>query len=377
MTAISIVAALNVLEQQHQLLHFLIDLSFKSSLILILAFSIQLYLGTRAASLKSIVWMMVFAALIFLPLFHEIFPRISLPINYDSTALAVAHSNTALVAENFETKINSFASSLFGAALGYLLICGLLISYLLSGILKVVFLTRLAKPFKHEVAQQKLQQLKQLNGVDRPIDLLVSPTISSPLTWGIWRHKIIFPLAANGWSAELFEQSISHELGHIQRSDWILQILARTAVSLYWINPLIWLAHRNLLIESEKACDDVAVDNTGCALSYAQNLLQLATSFNSQKPLLAPALLGVRSSLSHRIRHILKQERTGRSSDTSSILPGLFWAALVVAPFSSMSITLQEMKLPVVQYVTIYVTIPVSFFPNNSKEFSYLMAEFQ
>lgn len=376
MTALSAIAALNILEQQHTLLFFLIDLSLKSSLVLLVAFATQLLIRERcpSPSTKSIIWMMAFAALILLPLFHEIIPKISLSLSYKAaiaTTVGSAQSPT-----DFFTQIDSMASSLLGLGIGYLLICGLLIFYLLTGILKVVILTRSARPFKHEIAGQTLRQLQMTNGCNRSIELLVSPKISSPVTWGMLRHKIIFPLAAYGWSEELLQQSISHELGHVQRGDWVLQIVARIAISLYWINPLAWLAHRKLIIETEKACDDVAVENSGSPLSYAQNLLQLATSFNSQNSLVAPALLGIQSSLSHRIKHILKQEVNGRSSDTSNILPSLFFAAVIVAPLSALSIDLHQSELvSTIQYKS--AIIAVSFFPNGSKEHDYLMAEFR
>lgn len=374
MTALSVITALNILEQQHGLLFFLIDLSLKSSLLLAAAFLIQFLIGDRNPATKSIVWMMAFAGLILLPLFHEIVPTISFSYGYQSALENYAGSVQASAA--FATQINSMAGSLFGVALSYLLIVALLTCYLLSGILKVILLSRRAKPFRHEVAISKLQQLQQINGCNRAIELLVSPKISSPLTWGLWRHKIIFPLAANGWSSDLLQQAISHELGHVQRGDWILQIIARVVVGLYWINPFIWLAHRKLLIETEKACDDVAVENSGSPLSYAQNLLQLANSFSAQRALLAPALLGVQSSLSQRIRHILKQQVTTHSSDTSHILPSLVFAALLVAPFSALSIQLKQIDLPNTSSVE-HPVISVSFFPNDSKEHFSLMAEFR
>ena len=376
MTALSVIAALNILEQQHALLFFLIDLSLKSSLVLLVTFAIQFLIRERcpSPSTKSIIWMMAFAALILLPIFHQILPKISFSLSYESAIASTVGSTQSPT--SFFTQIDSMASSLLGLGIGYLLICGLFVCYLLSGILKVVILTRFARPFKHEIALRKLQQLQQINGCDRPIELLVSPKISSPLTWGMWRHKIIFPLAAYGWSEELLQQSISHELGHVQRGDWVLQIVARIVISLYWINPLAWLAHRELLIETEKACDDVAVENSGSPLSYAQNLLALANTFNSQSSLMAPALLGIQSSLSHRIRHILKQEVNGRSSDTSNILPSLFFAALVVAPLSTLSFDLQQSELAATLRFKSEV-IAVSFFPNDSREHDYLMAEFK
>ena len=90
MTALTLITALNILEQQHALLFFLVDLSLKSSLILLIAFAIQLLIRDRflTASTKSIIWMMAFAALILLPLFHEILPRISLSLSLESSIVA-------------------------------------------------------------------------------------------------------------------------------------------------------------------------------------------------------------------------------------------------------------------------------------------------
>lgn len=374
MTALTVIAALNLLEQHHALLFFLIDLTLKSSLLLTATFALQFLLRASSPSTKSIVWMMAFAGLMLLPLFHQIVPNIS--FSYFYQAVLDDYGVTGYSSAAFASQVDALANSLYGVALGYLLVCGLLSCYLLSGLFKVIVLSRQARPFRNEIAQQALKELKQVNGFNRPIDLLISSKISSPLTWGLWRHKIVFPLAANGWSAELLQQSISHELGHVQRGDWILQIIARLAVGLYWINPIVWLAHRSLLIETEKACDDVAVENSGSPLSYAENLLRLANEYSSQKNLCAPALLGIRSSLSQRIRHILKQQVNGRSSDTSNILPSLFCAALIVAPFSALSIQLTQVELPS-ETAYEYPVIEVSFFPNGSKEHFSLMAEFR
>lgn len=374
MTAQTLIAALNILEQQHALLFFLLDLSLKSTLVLLLAFTIQFLIRDRSPSVKSIVWMGTFAALILLPLFHQVAPKTSLAFATHSEF--GNYAETLQASAVFVEQVNSLAGSMLGVLISYFLVGSLLAIYLLSGLLKVIVLTRFAKPFRNEIAQQKLQRLQQLNGFSRPIELLVSAKVSSPLTWGLWRHKIIFPLAANGWSAELLEQTLSHELGHVQRGDWILQIVARAAISLYWINPLAWLAHRRLLIETEKACDDVAVENTGSPLDYAQNLLELANSLSSQCSIAAPALLGVQSSLSQRIRHILKQEINTQSSDTSNILPSLFLAALVIAPFSTLSIQIQKAELP--NYIQKESrVILVSYFPNDSRGHYSLMAEFE
>jgi hypothetical protein len=111
-------------------------------------------------------------------------------------------------------------------------------------------------------------------------------------------------------------------------------------------------------------------------LSYGQNLLTLANTFNSQISLVAPALLGIQSGLSHRIRHILKQKFNGRSCESSNIFPSLLFAAVLAVPFSALSIDLQQSELTS-SIQTSSPIISASFPPNDSKEHDYLMAEFR
>jgi beta-lactamase regulating signal transducer with metallopeptidase domain len=50
-----------------------------------------------------------------------------------------------------------------------------------------------------------------------------------------------------------------HEIEHIQRGDWLMQIVARTVAALYWFHPLVWTAWRRLCLEAERSCDDAVV----------------------------------------------------------------------------------------------------------------------
>jgi len=374
MTVVSIVTVLETLSHHHSTLFLLVDLSFKSSLILILAYSLNLLLIKRSAYAKSMLWMMTFTSLLFLPLFHELLPAIPISLSYEDPVISSAMlTGSKILSNDLSSRTDVIASSLFGVSLSYILISLLLVSYLLSGIFKIALLSRRSIPFKHEIALQKLQHLQELNGINSRIELLMSPQIVSPLTWGVFRHKIIFPLTANGWDQELLEQAISHELGHIQRMDWLLHIVSRLAVCFYWINPLIWIAHRESLLESEKACDDAAIDDTGCEISYAQNLLKLATSFNDNDYWVAPALFSHRSSLSQRIQHILTPDQTRNCNDTTNITPTLLLAIILAAPFSTLIFNIEESD----QAELYNLTIPIYFVPNDSEEFISLMREFR
>jgi beta-lactamase regulating signal transducer with metallopeptidase domain len=66
--------------------------------------------------------------------------------------------------------------------------------------------------------------------------------------------------------------SCSHEVAHIERCDWLVQVLAEAARTVYWFNPLFWLLCRRLRAESEHACDDVVLNAGINANDYAAAL---------------------------------------------------------------------------------------------------------
>ena len=77
-----------------------------------------------------------------------------------------------------------------------------------------------------------------------------------PLTWGLFRPVIVLPSGAEHWPEDRRRIVLSHELAHIARHDWLLQICAELVRALYWFHPLAWLAAARLRQESERACDD-------------------------------------------------------------------------------------------------------------------------
>src|SRR5256884_506322 len=102
-----------------------------------------------------------------------------------------------------------------------------------------------------------------------------------PLTWGMLRPRILLPAGAMEWSAERREVVLFHELAHIARRDWFLQICAELACGLYWFHPLAWFAAASLRRESERACDDSVLNGGVGASCYANQLLELARTLKN------------------------------------------------------------------------------------------------
>src|SRR5262245_27141670 len=109
-------------------------------------------------------------------------------------------------------------------------------------------------------------------GVRRSIDILLHERIPAPLTCGLVRPAIVLPIDAAGWSDADIRRAIVHELEHVRRGDWPVQLAARVVCAVYWFHPLAWIAWRHLCLESERACDD-AVLRSAEGAGYAAQLV--------------------------------------------------------------------------------------------------------
>ena len=146
------------------------------------------------------------------------------------------------------------------------------------------------------------------------------------VTWGVMRPKIILPMTAREWPADRVRAVLGHELAHVRRRDWAVQMLAEFVKCVYWFNPLIWIACRRLRQESEKACDDAVLSMGMNAPEYATHLLDVARAFrhsHSRRSLFPAPAMARPSHLERRVRVML--------NSGLSHAPLTRWAGIAVA----------------------------------------------
>ena len=171
------------------------------------------------------------------------------------------------------------------------------------------------------------------SGIRRPLTVTVHEALPAPVTCG-WRNPtIVFPVDARDWSESDLQRALVHELEHIRRADWPMQLAARVICAAYWFHPLVWIAWRRLSLESERACDDAVVDRAGQA-DYAEQLVTLAErlSHGAAQPVLAMAN---RSDLSVRVRAVLDRTqlrgRPGTSLVAATVAVATFFVVALAA----------------------------------------------
>jgi len=125
-------------------------------------------------------------------------------------------------------------------------------------------------------------------GAQQSIQLLRGADGAIPMTWGLFRPCIVVPASASAWSGDRMRIVLAHEVAHIRRHDWIVQLAAKAVCVVYWFNPLFWMASNRLHQESEQACDDLALRLGVDRCDYAMHLLEIAREQTSGR--IIPAL---------------------------------------------------------------------------------------
>jgi beta-lactamase regulating signal transducer with metallopeptidase domain/protocatechuate 3,4-dioxygenase beta subunit len=167
------------------------------------------------------------------------------------------------------------------------------------------------RPLCDDRCKKLLANLRARLRVRQSVRLLECDEAIVPLTCGLVRPVILLPTTSRDWSEERLRHVLLHELAHIQRFDVFFQMIARTACSLYWFNPLVWYALGRLRVERELACDDCVVATGESAVGYADQLVEIARSCRSSR--YAVGVPMARSSnLEERIVALLDRARSHR-----------------------------------------------------------------
>ena len=146
--------------------------------------------------------------------------------------------------------------------------------------------------------------LSQLN-ISKKVDFYLSSKVNVPLVIGYFKPVVLFPIAlATQLDTWQIEAILYHELSHIRRNDYLLNLIKSCIETLLFFNPFVWLTAKFINIEREHACDDLAVNFTGRPISYAQTLLELEVLKNKQTPALSLAAIGNNQHLYQRIKRI-------------------------------------------------------------------------
>jgi GWxTD domain-containing protein len=151
--------------------------------------------------------------------------------------------------------------------------------------------------------QRELARLSTRLRLSRPIALLESSLADAPMVLGHFRPVILMPIGLlAGLPPGQIEAILMHELAHIRRHDFLVNVLQRSVEGLLFYHPAVWWISRVIRAERENCCDDVVVAMTGDAHQYAVALATLEQNRWSGRQLAVAATGG---SLVKRIQRLL------------------------------------------------------------------------
>lgn len=114
-------------------------------------------------------------------------------------------------------------------------------------------------------------------GISREVRIFLSEKIASPLTIGFLKPLILVPVASiNHLSVAQLEAILLHELAHIKRYDYLINILLSVAEISLFFNPFTRLFSKHIRKERENSCDDWVLQFQYSASTYAEALLRMA-----------------------------------------------------------------------------------------------------
>ena len=174
----------------------------------------------------------------------------------------------------------------------------------------------------------------------RAVRVAVTQHPAMLVTWGVVNPVILLPKAAAAWPADRIELVLAHEMAHLARHDWLIQLSAEMLRAINWFNPLFWIACARLRRESEYACDDIVLDLGTGGTTYAGHLVDLARSFSAHGRTWLPAPSIARSStLERRVRAMLnpKLDRHPVSMKSRAALAAVLLAIAVPIAAASLA----------------------------------------
>jgi beta-lactamase regulating signal transducer with metallopeptidase domain len=298
----------------------LLSVSLKIALLLLAALTATAFLQRRSAAVRH--WLLATAlfACLCMPALESLTPAwtVRLP---SSWSFASSSSSLRFVSETTEppatthptvsedlrpsrlTGMPNLATVLAAIWLGG---TALGLATLVGGLARLRTLAAESEPMSSGPWRDAANELSQRYGIHRSLRLLCCRYPTMLATWGVVRPTIVLPEEARSWASERVHAVLHHELAHVARGDWIVALTADLLRSVYWFNPLLWIACRRLRHEAERACDDLVLTSGISGSEYATHLLNVARESVHCRDQWSPAIaVAHHSMLEGRVRAML------------------------------------------------------------------------
>ncbi|MHC4553292.1 MAG: M56 family metallopeptidase [Planctomycetota bacterium] len=252
----------------------------------------------------------------------------------------------AVVAEKIE-------AALPACVLGWFIGVAALSLWYLGGWCQLQKLRRIGTKAVSEVVATKASELADRLGIRRGVQIVESALVQVPTVIGALKPIVLLPATAlTGLDEIQLSALIAHELAHVKRCDYLVNILQTIVEILGFYHPALWWISRQIRLERENCCDDMAVALLQNKKDYAGALFTMETIRSKQLELAVAANGG---SLTDRITRLAdKEAKHPKSGWIPSVVTILLASALLITTAMAISNEVKKDKTPTKQEMAMF-----------------------
>ncbi|MGB1242911.1 MAG: M56 family metallopeptidase, partial [Chitinophagales bacterium] len=184
----------------------------------------------------------------------------------------------------------------------------------------------------------RLTKLCERMGVAKNVQLLISNKVEGPVTFRFFKPVILLPIQLfTGLSTAQIEVLLLHELAHIRRLDYAVNLCQSAIEVLLFYHPVIWWINRQIRLEREHCCDDLVLKIQNNPHFYAHVLTNAQVTYSSLKTNLTMSANQEQGHLTTRIHRLF-----GKYEYSVVSMKGVFMALILVTGLLIQEISAQK-----------------------------------
>ena len=312
----------------HFMIRFLLCNVFISGIIGILIIAKRLFKNNLSSRMQYNLWFLLLGLLTipFIPLRPMGFPQVfswlgslkGSPIahagNIMEKAVGTNLTGTTNWMNDFTLSVNSEAPSVTGFILLGIWIAGILaiIILIIKSVLRLRTLEKSALPLQHPEARRLYKQCLKEMRIAKDIPIYSAAFLKSPIIVGFLKPCIYLPIhLISDYNASDMRYILLHELQHYKHKDALASYLMNLAGVIYWFNPLVWYALKEMRNDREVACDTSVLKmlEENSYEDYGNTLINFAEKVSLTPFPFAAGLGGNMKQMKRRIINIASYEK--------------------------------------------------------------------
>ncbi|SFB08160.1 bla regulator protein blaR1 [Lentibacillus halodurans] len=250
--------------------------------------------------------------------------------------------------QDFAISVNRFDMTFLNEMLAFIWITGMfiMIGLTVRSWLNLKRIKSTTSSLKNKEVTALFEQCKRDLNISRHLIVGESPLVKSPLTFGLFKTFVVLPNHFEKWlSMDDIKHIFLHELNHYKYKDMATNYMIIFFQILYWFNPFVWIAFREMRLDREIACD-IGVLNTldkQDHVKYGNTIIDFVDRFSRPRYFtFVNQLNGSKKQIKKRIEHIASFTTESKRLKLKSIIIFLILAVLIASQLPIVSVLAYE-----------------------------------